>query len=186
LSFGVSGLLYNSDMLLYDRDTESLWSQIKMQAISGQHKGKRLQPIALEHTTWADWRQRHPKTLVLSEDTGFSRDYRRSPYGDYATNHSIYFPVEFAAKGYHPKEPVLGVKMGHTVKAYPFTELAKSSGRLSDSLGGERITIEYDSDNQTARAMDVEGSVIPTVIAFWFAWYAFHPDTEIFKWTDAL
>ncbi len=57
LTFGVSGLLYNSDMLLYDRQTQSLWSQMLMQAISGPRKGKRLQIIPLEHTSWADWQQ---------------------------------------------------------------------------------------------------------------------------------
>lgn len=181
LSFGVSGLLYNSDMLLYDRDTESLWSQIKMQAISGKFKGNRLQPIALHHTSWSDWKKRYPSTLVLSEDTGFSRNYRRSPYGDYETSRAIYFPVEFAAQGYHPKERVLGVNIDGVSKAYPFTELAKTSGRISDSVGGQKIEIEYDIDHQTATAQDSEGTTIPTITAFWFAWYTFHPDTQLFQ-----
>jgi hypothetical protein len=181
LSFGVSGLLYNSDMLLYDRCTESLWSQIKMQAISGKHKGERLQPVPLYHTTWSDWKRKYPGSQVLSEETGFSRNYRRSPYGDYEKERSIYFPVEFASKGYHPKERVLAVEIGGEFKAYPFAELAKTSGRIDDSLGGESIEIEYDPEHQTARAIDADGATIPTVIAFWFAWYAFHPDTELFK-----
>ncbi|MFZ0789299.1 MAG: DUF3179 domain-containing protein, partial [Chromatiaceae bacterium] len=69
LQFGVSGLLYNSDVLLYDRQSESLWSQIDRRAISGPHKGERLEALPLEHTTWGDWQQRHPDTLVLSRDT---------------------------------------------------------------------------------------------------------------------
>ncbi|MEW8028163.1 MAG: DUF3179 domain-containing protein [Candidatus Thiodiazotropha sp.] len=184
LSFGVSGLLFNSDVLLYDRNTESLWSQIKMQAISGKYKGERLQPVALYHTTWSDWNQKYPNSQVLSEDTGYIRNYRRSPYGDYETSRSIYFPVEFAAKGYHPKERVLGVNIAGIVKAYPFAELAKTSGRIGDSVGGESIEIEYDIENQAARAIDAEGKTLPTVTAFWFAWYAFHPDTQLFKWSD--
>ncbi|PVV26857.1 MAG: hypothetical protein B6D79_04965 [gamma proteobacterium symbiont of Ctena orbiculata] len=181
LSFGVSGLLYNSDMLLYDRDTESLWSQIKMQAISGKFKGNRLQPIALRHTSWSDWVERYPRTQVLSEDTGYSRNYRRSPYGDYEKNRAIYFPVEFAAQGYHPKERVLGVNIGGVSKAYPFTELAKTSGRINDSVGGQIIKIEYDIDHETASAQDSEGTTIPTITVFWFAWYTFHPDTQLFQ-----
>ncbi|MET0108536.1 MAG: DUF3179 domain-containing protein [Candidatus Thiodiazotropha sp.] len=184
LSFGVSGLLYNSDVLLYDRASESLWSQIKMQAISGKFKGERLEPIALYHTTWSDWIKRHPDSQVLSDDTGFARNYRRSPYGDYETNRSIYFPVEFTAKGYHPKERVMGVNIGGVAKAYPFAELAKTSGRITDRVGGESIEIEYDIDNQTASAIDAEGKTIPTVIAFWFAWYAFHPNGQLFKWSE--
>ena len=71
-TFGVSGLLYNSDMLLYDRASESLWSQLMGRAVTGPMKGERLQLIPLEHTTWSDWRTRHSDTLVLSRDTGHS------------------------------------------------------------------------------------------------------------------
>ncbi|MEW8352940.1 MAG: DUF3179 domain-containing protein [Candidatus Thiodiazotropha sp.] len=181
LSFGVSGLLYNSDMLLYDRGTESLWSQIRMQAISGKYKGKRLQPIALHHTTWSDWLARYPGSQVLSVDTGFSRDYRRSPYGDYETSRALYFPVEFAAKGYHPKERVIGVSIAGIDKAYPFVELAKTGGRISDRVGGEAIEIRYDVDSQSARVFDAAGEMIHSIVAFWFAWYTFHPDTLLFQ-----
>ena len=78
--FGVSGLLYKSDVLLYDRETESLWSQISRQAVSGPMKGQRLAMVPTSHTTWADWRERHPDTQVLSLDTGYSRNYNRNPY----------------------------------------------------------------------------------------------------------
>jgi hypothetical protein len=181
LSFGVSGLLYNSDMLLYDRDSESLWSQIRMQAISGKFKGSRLEPIALLHTSWSDWRQRHPQSEVLSEETGYSRDYRRSPYGDYETSRSIFFPVAFTAKGYHPKERVLGVILAGISKAYPFSELAKTSGKINDRVAGQAIQILYDGKHESATALDTEGATLPTITAFWFAWYAFHPDTQVFQ-----
>jgi hypothetical protein len=78
--FGVSGLLYNNDVLLYDRETESLWSQIMSEAISGERVGTKLIMLPLSHTTWRDWLAKHPDTLVLSEDTGYSRDYQRNPY----------------------------------------------------------------------------------------------------------
>ena len=68
--FGVSGLLYNSDVLLYDRDTESLWSQILSEAVSGERIGSKLTLLPVSHTTWRDWREKHPDTLVLSDDTG--------------------------------------------------------------------------------------------------------------------
>jgi len=69
-SFGVSGLLYNSDVLLYDQQTESLWSQIGGRAISGPRKGTPLERLPVTHTTWEDWLGRHPDTRVLSIDTG--------------------------------------------------------------------------------------------------------------------
>src|SRR5437870_5629196 len=92
-TFGVSGLLYNSDLLLYDRATQSLWSQIEARAIAGPLKGEKLTPVALTHTTWADWKARHPDTLVLSAETGFSRDYSRDPYAGYESSSRIMFPT---------------------------------------------------------------------------------------------
>ena len=83
LDFGVSGLLYNSDMLMYDRRTESLWSQIPGEAISGEYKGQKLIQLPVVHTTWEDWRNQHPDTLALSTDTGYRRDYTSNPYGGY-------------------------------------------------------------------------------------------------------
>lgn len=80
LSFGVSGLLYNGDVLLYDRQTQSLWSQLLGQAISGPLKGRRLTMLALTHTTWADWRKSHARTQILSTDTGQARPYEREAY----------------------------------------------------------------------------------------------------------
>ncbi len=66
LSFGVSGLLYNSDVLLYDRATMSLWSQILQTAVSGPLKGTRLQALPLTHTSWADWRRHYPYCTALA------------------------------------------------------------------------------------------------------------------------
>ncbi len=90
--FGVSGLLFNSDVLMYDRQTQSLWSQIKQQAISGQMSAHKLKMLPIEHTTWADWVKRHPKTQVLSFKIGHIKNYNRSPYAGYKTSPSYIFP----------------------------------------------------------------------------------------------
>ncbi|MCG7920998.1 MAG: DUF3179 domain-containing protein [Candidatus Thiodiazotropha lotti] len=184
LMFGVSGLLYNSDVLLYDRASESLWSQIMKQSISGKHQGDRLRHVPLQHTNWADWSDRYPDTLVLSDDTGFSRDYQRSPYRGYDKSRDLYFPVEFRSKGYHPKERVLGLEVNGTYKAYPFIELSKTDGLIKENLAGQQLTVKYDIQNQTANAYDLADNLLPSTTAFWFAWYAFHPQTEIFRATD--
>ncbi len=181
LTFGVSGLLYNSDMLLYDRQTESLWSQIMAQAISGTHKGRRLLAIPMSHTSWSDWRQRHPETLVLSQDTGFSRDYQRTPYAGYETSRKLFFPVKFRAQGYHPKERVLGLEIDGQYRAYPFAELAKTGGKLLERIAGRNIEIRFDAAHQTARVIDENGRELPAVIGYWFAWYGFHPETEVYR-----
>ena len=180
LDFGVSGLLYNSDMLLYDRQTESLWSQIRRQAVSGPMKGMKLQAIAAEHTQWADWKQRYPATRVLSTDTGYQRDYSRNPYAGYGVNRNLYFPVEQQDQRYHPKESVLGVELAGEFKAYPFTELKKSTETVHDTLAGQRIMIKYDQAHNAASAVDAQGELLPAVTAYWFAWYAFHPDTGVY------
>jgi len=71
--FGVSGLLYNSDMLLYDRETETLWSQILAKAVSGKLVGTELEIIQSSHTSWKAWKEKHPDSKVLSLKTGYSR-----------------------------------------------------------------------------------------------------------------
>ena len=73
LIFGVSGLLYNSDVLMYDLETESLWTQIGSRALTGPRQGKKLRQIPLLHTTWERWREEHPDGLVLSRETGHDR-----------------------------------------------------------------------------------------------------------------
>ena len=93
LRFGVSGLLCNSDVLLDDREAESLWSQIRKQAITGPMKGEKRSGLPLTHSTWRAWQQEHPDMLVLSADTGERRDYGRDPYAGYADESGLHFPV---------------------------------------------------------------------------------------------
>lgn len=182
--FGVSGLLYDSDVLLYDRATDSLWSQLLQKAISGPLKGTGLASIPLTHTTWADWRRRHPATEVLSRDTGFHRDYDRDPYAGYDRIQRLMFDVEHRDDRFSLKEWVLGVKLGGKSKAYPFSVLARvvnQKGELIDTLAGQRLRVRYDPEHRTAEAFDANGRALPSVMAFWFAWVAFHPDTEVLR-----
>lgn len=179
-NFGVSGLLYNSDVLLYDRQTESLWSQIRGQAIAGPLKGQRLQQIPMEHTSWSDWRARYPQTRVLSLDTGYRRDYSRSPYAGYADSEHLMFGVSGIDRRFHPKERVIGVTLNGVAKAYPFSELSQGSGQLTDEVGGRSIRIVFDSVHRAGRVY-AGNKLIPSTIGFWFAWYAFHPDTLVYQ-----
>lgn len=181
-SFGVSGLLYNSDVLLYDRGTESLWSQILEQAVAGPLKGGKLTSVPLTHTSWADWRSRHPRTEVLSTDTGHSRDYDRDPYAGYDAVQRLMFDVQHRDERLPLKEWVLGVRVTGRAKAYPFSALSRrvdATGRFADRLGGVPLTIRFDGTHRTAEAFDVDGRPLPSLMAFWFAWVAFHPATEV-------
>ncbi len=181
-SFGVSGLLYDSDMLIYDRATESLWSQIMAQAVAGPRVGERLTQNPARHTTWARWFENYPDTSLLSENTGYRRDYSKSPYGDYEKSRRLYFRVsKRAPKTHHPKALVLGVSVGDAHRAYPFSELeAARRDRLVDELGGEIITIHWDAAASSAYATS-NGTEMPTTTLYWFAWYTFHPETSVFS-----
>ena len=181
--FGVSGLLFESDVLLYDQSTNSLWSQIWMQAVSGPLKGTELELLPAEHTSWHDWRTRYPETTVLSRETGFARDYSRNPYLGYELTQRTYFPVQNTSDAFHGKSWVLGVILNGEAKAYPFERLAQREGRFTDQLGGESIELEFDAQNQTARAWR-KGELLPTIQAYWFAWYAFYPESAVLPTTE--
>ncbi len=183
LNFGVSGLLYNSDVLLYDRQTQSLWSQIKAMAISGELRGQKLSKLPITHTSWLNWKQIHPDTLVMSDKTGFARDYSSNPYRGYENSKTIYFKVTNKAPDYfHPKERVLGLEVNNQFKAYPFSEIDKAGKtRLIDNFAGNTIYINWDKNNQHASMSNSAGEPVAATEGFWFAWFAFHPDTEIFK-----
>jgi hypothetical protein len=180
LEFGVSGLLYNSDLLMYDRQSDSLWSQIEGKAVSGPAKGVTLERLPVEHTSWGDWVSRHPNSLVLSNKTGYKRDYQGSPYPGYNKSEGTYFPVSNADKRYHPKEVIVGLEVGGKMKAYPFIELAKGKGILKDSFEGQVFTIEYDASARSAKVKNDQGELIPSLTVFWFAWVAFHPETLVY------
>jgi len=180
-TFGVSGLLYNSDVLLYDRETESLWSQLLSKAISGSRKGADLDMLALTHTSWSDWLELFPDTLVLSSKTGFRRDYTRSPYGSYEQSKSLYFPVQPLNHDYHPKEYVIGVNFDGKTKAYPFLELSKVQSPFKDKIGQHVVNVFFDGKNRKGKIMDKNGQEIPTVTSYWFAWMAFYPESKVFK-----
>nr|WP_256470539.1 DUF3179 domain-containing (seleno)protein [Alkalimarinus coralli] len=175
--------VHNSDLLMYDRQSDSLWSQIEGKAVSGHAKGERLERLPIEHTSWGDWKSRHPDTLVLSDKTGFKRNYTATPYPGYEQGKSVYFPVSNSDKRYHPKEVVVGIEIEGDVKAYPFVELAKGRGVLSDKVNGQALTIHYNAEARSARVPNQKGEVLPSLTAFWFAWVAFHPETKVYTYS---
>lgn len=181
LSFGVSGLLYQSDMLLYDRATESLWSQIKKEAVTGPLTGTRLRLIPATYTTWGAWKKKHPDTLVLSTKTGYLRDYDRDPYAGYEKTASLMFGVSAKNKSYHPKERVIGVEIAGASKVYPFSELARAKLPIKDVVGKKNIRILFNKKTKTAVIQDEKGKELPSVVGFWFAWFAFHPETDVYQ-----
>jgi len=177
--FGVSGLLYNSDVLLYDRETESLWSQLKMEAVTGPRLGERLEWFATQHTTWQAWRTAHPQTDILSLNTGYRRDYDRDPYAGYAGSSRLMFPVRHQDDRLASKAWAAGVFVDGQPKAYPLQRLP--SGRmLEDRIGGQTIHLTYDAEARSVQVTNANKNEVPVVQAYWFAWAAFYPETWLY------
>lgn len=178
-TFGVSGLLYRSDLLMYDRGSESLWSQISAEAVTGPLLGQRLRLLRARMDQWGQWRHDHPETTVLSRETGHRRDYDRSPYAGYADSRKLMFPAPIDRR-YHPKMPTLGLRVpGDGSRAYPASELARAGAPVEERFLGHRVRIAYDADRQV---FDVEAPPeVEVVEGFWFAWAAFHPETSVYS-----
>ncbi len=180
-TFGVSGRLYRSNVLLYDHQTESLWSQLLEKAIAGPLARRKLEKISSIRTSWKTWKKRNPNTLVLSTDTGYERDYFRDPYEGYYRSLGIWFPVGEVRKDLSPKEMILGIEILGEARAYPLSELKGKPGIVKDEVGGKTIQIEVAPDGEILGVKDQEGQVIPSIFAYWFAWQAFHPESTIYK-----
>lgn len=178
VEFGVSGLLYQSDVLLYDRRTESLWSQIGRKAVAGPLTGFKLTWIAAAQTTWADWRKEHPDGKVLSADTGFRRNYSRAPYQGYEATSQLYFPVPIHNRALENKKWVWGLEVVGEAMAYPENAL-EDGVEITDTVGGRVVVIRRQGGG--VEAVGEDGEPIPVVRSFWFAWQAFHPETGLWK-----
>lgn len=89
-TFGVSGRLVNNNLVMYDRATDSRWPQVLATAVSGPHEGDHLNEFRLVWTTWGRWRESHPDTLIMTENTGYARRYGGDPYGNYNPNSGYY------------------------------------------------------------------------------------------------
>ena len=118
VEFGTSGKLYNSNLLMYDRLTESYWSQALGLAVKGELTGTQLNLIPFDVITWKDWKELHPDTVVLTTDTGYLRSYATDPYGNYYTEPRIMFPIEYKDDRIHPKEIIIGIEINNVYKAY--------------------------------------------------------------------
>lgn len=140
VEFGTSGKLYNSNLVMYDRLTDSYWSQALGQAIKGELAGQKLNIIPFDVITWSDWKNIHPDTLVLTTETGYVRAYSVDPYGDYYTDPQIIFPVDNKDDRMHPKEIILGFHKDGIYKAYKQQDV-ESSIVINDQVNNEPILL---------------------------------------------
>jgi len=180
VEFGTSGKLYNSNLVMYDRLTDSYWSQIDGVAILGPLTGSELTAISIDTVVWRDWKANHKDSEVLSQDTGASRNYGRDPYGSYYEDSFLFFPVEERDDRVHPKTVVFGIEVGGTYKAYREDDLLENP-LIEDVVNGINLKIERSSDGVVVITNVDSGEEIVKERDFWFAWYAFHPETNLYE-----
>ena len=155
-TFGVSGLLYNSNLILYDRATDSNWSQMLQQAVFGPKSGDLLsakQVLTIE-TTWRQWKIWFPETLLLSEETEFSRNYNLYPYGDYLGSSATLFAVDNQDdERMFAKERALGVMIENGTKIYQISEFDDDFQVLNESIANVPYLVIGSRDSQFALAL---------------------------------
>jgi hypothetical protein len=141
---------------MYDRDSDSYWPQILGTAVEGPHQGKSLAQVPLVWTTWGEWKQRYEETQVLSRRTGYSRNYRRDPYGSYGPRTAGYyagddllFPTFHSSDRYPSKHEVFGFRTPREAVAVDREVLAKA-GHLTYEGKEGRYLIVWDPGLSTA------------------------------------
>lgn len=178
--FGVSGVLYNSDLVLYDRATETLWDQIEAKGIVGPLTDEQLRLIPVSMTHWGRWRQAHPETLVLSTDTGFEKDYSTDRFAEYRESIRLFMPVSNSDDRMHPKTVVYGFEIDATSIAFD-AALLEGGSSYSHEINGESWELRIDDDGSVSLNGTDQDSVYAPIRLFWFAWYTFHPQTQLVR-----
>jgi hypothetical protein len=137
VEFGTSGKLYNSNLVMYDRKSNSLWSQALGEGIVGDYSGLKLEKIPFDIAYWKEWKELYPESKVLSRDTGSVRPYGADPYGDYYTNDLILFPVANDDKRLGLKEIVIGLENKNQFKAYKLPDIEEKKV-INDVIGEDK------------------------------------------------
>jgi hypothetical protein len=167
LTFGTSGRLYRSALVMFDRQTESLWTHFDGRAIAGVLTGRTLRAHAVSTVAWSDFRRAHPDALVLSRDTGFERDYGRNPYPGYDDVDTSPFLFEGEADGrFAAKTRVVGVDHGGDALAV-VADALRRQGVVEVDLAGVPLTVWWKpgtasalDDGQLAEGRDVGATAV--------------------------
>jgi len=233
--FGVTGLLRNSDLVMYDSYTESFWQQFTGEAIVGSYTGTQLEPMPAQIISFKEIKDSYPEAEMLSRETGYIRRYGMNPYMGYDDIDQTPFMFNGGIDDrLPPNEKVIGIKESGFVKAYPYsitkdkrvindelndkyfvifhskgTVSALDSKFILDSrdvgstgvfyavLDGKKLTFEYSGgkfmDIETSSIWDITGKAVMGTLRgkqlrkinsgdyFAFAWFAFNPDSKVYK-----
>ena len=160
VTFGTSGKLYNSDLVMYDRKTSSYWSQITGQAIRGELAGLALKKVPIDTIRWGDWKEANPDTEVLSRETGSIKPYGQDPYPGYYSGGGPIFPVESRDSRLPEKTIVHGISIDGLARAYPEQSVADVGGIVNDVVGSLNLLIVQDPDQITEPGRGLGSSAV--------------------------
>ena len=145
MTFGVSGKLVRNSLVMFDRQTGSLWSHLTGESISGPLNGKRLQQLSSSQTTWGLWLKEHPNTVLLQADRSDVQDPYQSYYSGSDTG---IISVKRTDNRLPAKERIVGIRLGGEVKAYDFSALARDRV-VNDQVGGTPLVIVFDGGSES-------------------------------------
>ena len=175
LEFGVSGFLYNSNVVMYERGSMGLWSQVYMQAVSGQDAGKTLEHLPVRIVSFEAFALAHPDGEVLSDNTGHTRDYSANPYERYFSSPNMIFHAFDFDDRLPSKELGVGVLIGERAVFVTAASAMGNPVRIKTDAGDVVI-----SASAAGVSVDASPEGVRTLQTFYHSWAAFHPETEIF------
>lgn len=181
-TFGVSGKLWESNLMMYDHQTETLWSQILGEAMVSDRTGEKLKILGTNIISFADVRLSHPNAEVLSKETGHNRSYGTSPYGNYEENNDLFFPVSNSDNAFHKKELFYIVNMGEKSIGFMRSDLLEA-GSAEVEADGQTILAEVDESGAIKAMNQSTQKELPGYIAMWFSWVT-HVDLERIIWSN--
>lgn len=169
---------------MYDKQTESLWSQVTQKAVTGPQTGTQLKRLPSTLTSWGKWLKKHPDTEVLTPATGHVRDYSKDPYESYYKSRSGLFGFLKGGPGAEDKELVIGLQVGETTKAYKLKDL-KTDGKIKDHIGELEVTLSFDTESEAITVTDQKGQSIDHLLLYWFVWKSIFPEADVYSFDKA-
>ena len=177
LLFGVSGKLYESNLLMFDEKTESLWSQAMGKCVAGDFLGKKLPLINSVVISLEEVEKYFPNARVLSTKTGFDRNYMQDPYSDYVSNDMLMFPVSRKNSRFQNKDMMYVVQIGNTSVAFHWKDLLKAGSADQNTPDGI-ASVRVKNFIPSATKKD-DGEKLNGYFSYWFSWYVMFGDKGI-------
>ena len=183
-TFGVTGLILNSDLVMYDSVESSYWQQASGEPVFGPavDRQENLSLLPIITTTWGQWKSKHPQTIVLSKETGFDNDYSVVLEDNFVSGLGSYSPDEVTDIRLDPFDIVYGIELRGVYKAYPSTyiESLDYGKEYVDEVGAKEVLLLKNADGQIVFSEKSSGEELEYLYGYWYAWSGIHSETEVF------